>query len=131
MKTIVLFIILVILIFIMFKNICKKQKCPEKICNYENYKNQITNLNKIINADKNIFNYIRCINVPQTPTCTTKDNGDNVCRSRFIDCNKFKLVIQNDPIAVERMKIITDLFYESDKPKPPSEISVPINSWFN
>lgn len=57
-------------------------------------------------ADENIFNFIRCINFPKTPSCKEVDNG-TICRSRQIDCNKFKLVLENDPIAVQRMKLIT------------------------
>jgi len=57
-------------------------------------------------ADENIFNFIRCINFPKTPSCKNVDDG-SVCRSRQIDCNKFKLVLENDPVSVQRMKLIT------------------------
>ena len=58
-------------------------------------------------ADENVFNFIKCINFPKTPSC--KDTGDGtICRSRQIDCNKFKLVLENDPISVQRMKLFTE-----------------------
>lgn len=57
-------------------------------------------------ADENIFNFIRCINFPKTPACKD-EGGGRVCRSKQIDCNKFKLVLENDPISVERMKLAT------------------------
>lgn len=57
-------------------------------------------------ADENIFNYIRCINIPRTPACKNTTSGE-ICRTRQIDCNKFKLVIENDPVSLERLKLAT------------------------
>jgi len=57
-------------------------------------------------ADENIFDFLRCINFPKTPACRETDKGE-MCRSRQIDCNKFKLVLENNPIAVERLKLAT------------------------
>lgn len=126
-----LFVAIIIAITITFRRLCRQEPCPKCQCDYSNYKEQIDQLNKIINADKNIFDYIRCINVPQTPSCVTKNNNDVVCKSRQIDCNKFKLVLLNDPVAVERMKIATDLYTETDKPKNPSDLTYPVRSgWF-
>ena len=62
----------------------------------------------LVGEDENIFNYIKCINVPRTPTCDSVKTGGGVCRSRQIDCNKFKLYLTEDPVAVARMKLITD-----------------------
>lgn len=89
-------------------------------------------LQKIKFADENIFDYIRCINIPRTPGCrTVDDNTSAICRSRQIDCNKMRLVLENDPIAVERMKIATDRYTESNKEKNPSDLTYPVRSgWF-
>uniref|UniRef100_A0A6C0C8Y7 Uncharacterized protein n=1 Tax=viral metagenome TaxID=1070528 RepID=A0A6C0C8Y7_9ZZZZ len=57
-------------------------------------------------ADENIFNYIRCINIPRTPACKDTTSGQ-ICRTRQIDCNKFKLVLENDPVSLERLKLAT------------------------
>ena len=57
-------------------------------------------------ADENVFNYIRCINIPRTPACKDTTSGQ-ICRTRQIDCNKFKLVLENDPVALERLKLAT------------------------
>jgi hypothetical protein len=98
-------------------------------------------LKKIVVADENIFNFIRCINVPQAPSCLTKmnDNGDStipdepahVCRSRQIDCNKYKLLFESDPIMRERIHLATDLYTQSDKEKNPSDLTYPARSgWY-
>jgi hypothetical protein len=62
---------------------------------------EITKLNKMKIADEMIFQYTRCLNIPRSPSC--KDG--TICRSRQIDCNKYRLVLENDPIAMERIKI--------------------------
>jgi hypothetical protein len=82
-------------------------------------------------ADENIFDYIRCINIPQAPTC--KDTGDEttVCRSRLTDCNKYKLVLENDPVTLQRMKVATNLYTDANKPDNPSDLTYPVRSgWF-
>jgi hypothetical protein len=83
-------------------------------------------------ADENIFKFIRCINIPQSPVCARTGTGGTVCRSKLIDCNKFKLVLENDPVAIERMKLATDKYYEVGKPHNASELTNPIKnvSWF-
>lgn len=83
-------------------------------------------------ADENIFKFIRCINIPQSPVCASTGTGGSVCRSKLIDCNKFKLVLLNDPVAVERMKIATDKYYQTDKPHNLSDLTYDIKnvSWF-
>lgn len=93
-------------------------------------------LAKIKFADENIFNYIRCINIPQAPTCApaNRSNDPNkgiICRSRQIDCNKLKLVLENDPVAVNRMKVATDRFYQTGQPSNLSELTHPVtNNWW-
>jgi len=88
-------------------------------------------LAKIKFADENLFQYLRCLNVPQSPTCAPTGTGGTVCRSRLIDCNKYKLVLENDPVAVERMKVASDRFYQSDKPQNLSELTYPpTNNWW-
>ena len=74
-------------------------------------------------ADENIFSYIRCINVPRKPVCKAENTGGEICRSRQIDCNKFKLYVLDDPVAILRMKLITDDIDQVDKTIPPNEIS--------
>lgn len=71
-------------------------------------KKQIDLLQKIKNADENIFDFIRCINIPQVKTCREIDNGQ-VCRSRQINCNHLKLLLEDDPIAKLRMKRMTTI----------------------
>jgi len=88
-------------------------------------------LSKIKFADENIFQFLRCLNVPQSPTCAATGTGGTVCRSRLIDCNKYKLVLENDPVAVERMKVASDRFYQSDKPQNLSDLTYPVtNNWW-
>lgn len=88
-------------------------------------------LKRTIWADNRIFDFIRCINIPQTPVCKSVEDGkSNICRSRLIDCNRFKLVLENDPIAVERMKRATNRFIEAGKERNPSELTYPIKSWW-
>ena len=88
-------------------------------------------LSKVKFADENIFQLIRCINIPQSPTCSSTNTGETVCRSKLIDCNKFKLVLLNDPIAVERMKVATDRFYQTNKPHNLSDLTYPVtNNWW-
>jgi hypothetical protein len=72
-------------------------------------------------ADENIFNYVRCINVPRTPVCKPVSSGGDVCRSRLIDCDKFKLYVLDDPIAMFRMKMMTDNIEQSTKSLPLTE----------
>lgn len=98
-------------------------------------------LKKIVIADENIFSFIRCINVPQTPSCktTTDENGDpniprgtaTVCRARQIDCNKYKLLFETDPIIKERILLATDRYTQSNKQKNPSDLTYPAQSgWY-
>ena len=99
-------------------------------------RNNIDYLKKVIVADENIFKFIRCINIPMTPVCEIKKDGGSrvpngkatVCRSRQIDCNKFRLVLERDPIAKERMRIATDKYTESQKRPNQSELSYPVRS---
>lgn len=107
---------------------------------YESLKKELTDVKKRANelakikfADENIFNFIRCINIPQSPTCASVGNGsrETVCRSRQIDCNKLKLVLENDPVAIERMKVATDRFYQTGKPTNLSDLTYPVtNNWW-
>lgn len=57
-------------------------------------------------ADENVFNYVRCINIPRTPACKDTSSGQ-ICRTKQIDCNKFKLVLENDPVSLDRLKLAT------------------------
>jgi hypothetical protein len=99
-------------------------------------------LKRVKDVDELIFQFIRCINVPKSPTCkTTYDdnpnstiipsNKANVCRSRQIDCNKYKLLIVRDQVGIDRLKIATDRFTQTDQEKNPSNLTYPVVSgWF-
>jgi|SRR5271154_1081210 len=89
-------------------------------------------LQRVKIADENIFDYIRCINIPRSPACKGVEDGEsNICRSRQIDCNKYKLVLENDPIAIERTKIATDQYVQTGKPSNPSDLTYPVRSgWY-
>lgn len=107
-------------------------------------KKENADLRAIKYADDNIFQFIRCINIPQYPICSPTDpntdptkgsdpgSGGVACRSKQINCNWFKLVLENDPVAVERMKQATDKYYQTGKPHNLSELTNPIKnvSWF-
>ena len=99
-------------------------------------------LKRVKNVDDTIFEFIRCINVPKSPTCksTLDDNSTsslippnqaNICRSRQIDCNKYKLLLIKDPVGIERMKMATDLYTQAGQTKNLSELTYPVVSgWF-
>ena len=101
-----------------------------------------TYLKKVKDADETIFQFIRCINVPKSPSCkSTLDDNPNstlipaneadVCRSRQIACNKYKLWLVKDPVGQERMKIATDRYTQTDRDKNPSDLTYPVVSgWF-
>ena len=136
-----------IIIVIFFIYITRKQNQLDKI---SKAKSNLANLNESTSteiarleaenkkllqikfADENIFKFIRCINIPQAPVCVATDTGGTVCRSKLIDCNNYKLVLLNDPVAVERMKIATDKYYQTDKPHNLSDLTYDIKnvSWF-
>jgi len=85
----------------MVENLDLKEEIQKIKVAYENCK-------AIQYADDNIFNYIRCINLPKTPVCKMEDGGE-VCRSRLMDCTKFRLVLDGDPVAVARMRMAIDI----------------------
>ncbi len=70
-------------------------------------KYDIEQLNKIKFADENVFTLIKCINSPRKQICTP-ENGSTVCRSRFVDCTKFKRFVEDDPVASYRLKLAMD-----------------------
>ena len=141
----IIFFLIIIVIFIIY--IARKQNQYDKLLES---KSDLTNTNetklneiaklKAINkkllaikfADENIFKFIRCINIPQTPVCVATGTGGSVCRSKLIDCNNFKLVLFNDPVAVERMKMATDKYYQTGKPHNLSDLTYDVKnvSWF-
>jgi cell division protein FtsB len=92
----------------------------------QDLKNQNDYLEHIKQADESIFNFIRCINIPRTPACRTiNESNQKICRSKQIDCNKLKLVLENDPVTVDRMKIATEQYF---KPGNASELTQPVKS---
>jgi hypothetical protein len=94
----------------------------------EHLKKRNKYLEHVKTVDEYIFNFIRCINIPRSPLCKGVEGDSNICRSRQIDCNKFKLVLENDPIAVDRMKLATDQYTQSNKPTNPSDLTYPVRS---
>ena len=132
----ILFIFIAFIIFILYTlrrgsayDIVNQDK-KELVANINDLQQQLATLQRtykncqdIKYADENIFNYIRCINVPAKPVCTNSGSGASVCRSRQIDCNKFRTYVLNDPIAMFRMKLATENIDQLDKPIPPIEPS--------
>uniref|UniRef100_A0A6C0LR72 Uncharacterized protein n=1 Tax=viral metagenome TaxID=1070528 RepID=A0A6C0LR72_9ZZZZ len=114
------------------KVICKDNILIDK--DVEKHVQELEHLNKYLTdvklADENIFNFIRCINIPQTPICKGVEGNSNICRSKQIDCNKWKLVLENDPIASERMKLASDLYTQSNRPNNPSALTYQTKSWW-
>lgn len=92
---------------------------------------ELKNVNKKLSdikfADENIFKFIRCINIPQAPVCAETATG-TVCRSKLINCNDYKLVLLNDPVAIERMKVATDKYYQTGKPHNVSDLTYDIKN---
>ena len=76
----------------------------------ENNKLKIDNdkLIKIKFADEDIFALIKCINEPRKQVCDDTPEG-KVCRSRFMDCTKFKRIVSSDPVAEYRMRMAMNL----------------------
>ena len=65
---------------------------------------------KIKHADENIMYYTRCINDPRKNVCKVVDsNNQDYCSARFMDCNKFKGIVESDPVAIQRMKFLNSL----------------------
>jgi hypothetical protein len=54
-------------------------------------------------ADENIFAYLKCLNSPRTQVCNDTPDGGRVCRSRLMDCSRFKGIVFNDPVASARI----------------------------
>lgn len=144
---IIIIIIVIIIIWIGRKNNLSdltKNHLNKNIVENHNLQNEIDLLKKenkelrdIKYADDNIFQFIRCINIPQYPICSAANKSDTksggvVCRSKQINCDWFKLVLENNPVAVERMKMATDKYYQTGKPHNLSELTNPIKnvSWF-
>lgn len=79
-------------------------------------KYDIEQLNKIKFADENIFTLIKCINSPKKQVCTegnqtgggTEEGGERICRSRFVDCTKFKRFVEDDEVASYRLRLAMD-----------------------
>lgn len=113
------------------KNSCNKDTFTQNKLEQENrkLKADVKYLNDVKDIDDQIFSFIRCINIPQVPSCkAVNKEGVNVCRSKQIDCDKFKLVILNSPIGLERIKKATDKYYDSSKRENPSELTYPVKS---
>jgi len=78
---------------------------------------QYVSCNQIKHADENLFAMIRCINAPRQQVCKNIPAGGQVCRSRLIDCTKFRTLVQQDPVALDRMTLVQDVL---DNQNPPN-----------
>jgi hypothetical protein len=83
---------------------------------------ELTDLNDKYNAclnikfaDENIFSYIKCINVPRKKVCKNIGQGGETCQTRLTDCTKFRDIIMNDPVALNRIKLLNDQTYDASK----------------
>lgn len=112
------FIIIVVgILFIRNKYIYLKTKLQNKsltTTNNDNIKkiadlnSKIDTLTKILDVDRKIFNFIRCINIPRVTQCkVVSDDGNTVCRSKQLNCNQYKLELENNPFINNRIKEIT------------------------
>lgn len=150
--SIIIIVFVMVSIFVLRKNQLLASVTEEKndiLNNTYGMKDRIQTLTKeneylkrVKDVDDTIFQFIRCINVPKSPTCksTIDDNSTSslipskqadVCRSRQIDCNKYKLLLARDPVGIERMKIATDLYTQTGQTKNPSDLTYPVVSgWF-
>jgi hypothetical protein len=79
-----------------------------------------------IYSDENIFAYMRCLNIPQKPICKPTSDGQTVCRSKLINCAQYIKIINEDPIAVQRMKLATERAPES----VPVDTNYPFDDYF-
>jgi hypothetical protein len=77
---------------------------------------QLVACNQIKYADENLFAMVRCINAPRQQVCKAAPSGGDVCRSRLIDCTKFRTLVQQDPVALQRMTLVQDVL---DNQNPP------------
>lgn len=142
MYWLIIFILSVLLVFCIIFYQKKLRNCIKNKNIVQEYTNKLTEqhrsslkerfyLDRIRMADENIFSYLRCINVPRKPSCRKTPTGEMICRSRLIDCNKLKLILENDPIAVSRIRLFTDQYTQSNKKSNPSEMTYPVKSgWF-
>lgn len=76
--------------------------------NYDKLKSNMDECLKIKFADENIMYYTRCINDPRKKVCKDTNDNKGICRARFQDCNKMRGIIENDPVAVYRMKLLNE-----------------------
>jgi hypothetical protein len=70
---------------------------------------------------------MKCINVPQKPVCKQTPDGKQVCRSRLINCANFAKLIKEDPIAVERIRLVTE---RGTPPFIPVDTNYPFDDYF-
>ena len=59
----------------------------------------------IKSADEDVLAYLKCLNTPRTEVCKDTPDEGRVCRSRLMDCSKFKNIIFNNPTALWRMEM--------------------------
>jgi len=58
-------------------------------------------------ADENVFAFLRCINQPKKEVCKTNEKGEQVCKSRLIECSKFRMILEQDPVSMARLQLAT------------------------
>jgi len=60
-------------------------------------------------ADDNIFTFLKCHNQPTKNVCKTMKDGSSICRSRLINCDNFRLVLEDDPLTAKRLAEVDNL----------------------
>ena len=58
-------------------------------------------------ADENVFAFVRCINQPKKEICKKTPDGNQVCRSRLVECSKFRMILEQDPVSMARLQLAT------------------------
>lgn len=129
--TLILVIVISILIYYIVQYDNQNDNCQitnnELQEKYQKVKNEKDKLLRIVHVDQDIFNYIRCLNIPRAPVCRTV-HGKQICRSMQMNCDKFKNLLETDSDAKHRMKRATDQYFDSYQVKDLNGLSQPVNS---
>ena len=128
-----IFVLILIIIIgsLIYYNIQAQDTCDandtELNNRYQKVKQEKDKLLKIVHTDQDIFNYIRCLNIPRAPVCR-QNNGQKMCRSMQIDCNKFRTLIERNPEAKHRLARATDQYFDSYQVKDLNGLTEPVDS---
>lgn len=107
----ILLIILLVLIYFQYfqkpkENFSSDDKDKEEILLL---KKKIKELTALKYADDNIFTYLKCHNQPTKNVCKTLKDGSSICRSRLINCDNFRLVLEDDALTRKRLQEVINL----------------------